>query len=464
MFIPYDTELNDGKIRLGSLLILVSCFIVFYGINDKIDKWEWDKTQTLAKLDEQITLDQKNRLESNYEQESGLKVLASYDANAERKSIIKEKELELYREHPHSKIGFIPEKRFSPLKLITSLFAHSDLFILLFNMLFFYLCGSAMEKHWGLFRFLIVFFTSGVISTLIYAQTVILFEPDLAYIPMTGSSGAIGGLMAGFAKIHRGVKVKLYYFGPPKPKSFNVNVWIYLGIWLVGATFWCSFLSDSGSLIGITPLIGGLVTGYFFAGILSTEDADSVVHQFERKKEARTIYSKNALVGGFSDEAELKEGEEISLHDQAWRAFYGNRLEEAANLYRQQFEEWFRYEQDYKEELSEHFAKIFTSGRGINFPAEMLYQWGIRLELMGITRQALGCFESALLQNPSEDLKLKSHLGAAELRIRLRKKSDRAIWHLKEILRGKKGKILNDTEQRAMGLILELKKQAENNP
>ncbi len=74
------------------------------------------------------------------------------------------------------------------IRLITNLFFHFDLPHLGYNMVFLIIFGSKCEKIFGSFRFLLIYFISGIFSSL----SVIFYPQGSA---LAGASGAIFGVL-----------------------------------------------------------------------------------------------------------------------------------------------------------------------------------------------------------------------------------------------------------------------------
>lgn len=127
-------------------------------------------------------------------------------------------------------------------RLITSMFLHSDIFHLGFNMYALYILGSQAESFFGKTKFTIIYFLSGIAGSLLS----ILLNVDTLSI---GASGAIFGILGA-----------LLYFG--------YNFRVYLGNTLVREILPVIFINlmlgfvypniDNYGHIG--GLIGGLVT------------------------------------------------------------------------------------------------------------------------------------------------------------------------------------------------------------
>src|SRR5690606_17461512 len=79
-----------------------------------------------------------------------------------------------------------------PWTIVTYAFLHADLFHLLFNMIGLYFFGPRLELMLGSRRFLGLYFTSAVVAALASLLT--------PFAAIVGASGAIFGILMGFAK------------------------------------------------------------------------------------------------------------------------------------------------------------------------------------------------------------------------------------------------------------------------
>jgi len=77
--------------------------------------------------------------------------------------------------------------------LFTSMFMHSGVFHIFFNMLYLYIFGNNIEDSMGSGRFLIFYFLCGLIATGAHIYT----DPQ-SQIPTLGASGAIAGVLGSY--------------------------------------------------------------------------------------------------------------------------------------------------------------------------------------------------------------------------------------------------------------------------
>ncbi len=102
-----------------------------------------------------------------------------------------------YHDYLISNYGLIPANVMEGrdlFTLVTSMFLHANLIHLAMNMLFLLLTGDGCERAMGSSRFLVFYIVCGVLSGLFHA-----YLNSTSSIPTIGASGAIFGVLAGFA-------------------------------------------------------------------------------------------------------------------------------------------------------------------------------------------------------------------------------------------------------------------------
>lgn len=124
-------------------------------------------------------------------------------------------------------------------RIVTNLFYHFDFAHLGYNMLFLLIFGSRCEEIFGKVRFLIIYFSSGIFSSL----SILLYPPGSV---IGGASGAIFGLLGAVLIAQR----KFYAHG------YVTSLLYALLFFLIAAT--------TGFLAHMLGLIVGFVLGYIF--------------------------------------------------------------------------------------------------------------------------------------------------------------------------------------------------------
>lgn len=149
------------------------------------------------------------------------------------------------------------------LDFVRSMFFHSGWLHLLSNMLYLWIFGDNIEDRLGKILYLVLYFASGFVAG--FAQVAISPESQ---IPLVGASGAIAGVLGGYALLFPNASVRgLIIFG------FFANVvelpaLVVLGFWFVTQLF-----SGVASL-GVDTMSGGVAffahIGGFVAGLVLT--------------------------------------------------------------------------------------------------------------------------------------------------------------------------------------------------
>jgi len=141
--------------------------------------------------------------------------------------------------------------QFMPWQVITYAFLHGGMAHLAFNMLGVFMFGSDLERVWGPRRYLAFYLVSAVAA----AITQLLFAgASGTFAPTIGASGAVFGLLLGFAMVFpRRIIVPLI---PPIPMRAPIFVAIYGVLELI--------LGVTGTQEGVAHFahLGGMVGGY----------------------------------------------------------------------------------------------------------------------------------------------------------------------------------------------------------
>ena len=145
----------------------------------------------------------------------------------------------------------------NPFSLLSSMFMHGGWFHIVGNMWFLWVFGDNVEDEMGPVRFAVFYLTCGLAA----AGAQIFTSPD-SVVPMVGASGAIGGVMGGYALLFPRVRVNLliilgfYVTTVAVPAIFMLGYWFVLqlvaGIPALG--------SEQGG-VAFWAHVGGFLTG-----------------------------------------------------------------------------------------------------------------------------------------------------------------------------------------------------------
>lgn len=147
------------------------------------------------------------------------------------------------------------------LSLITSMFLHGGLLHLAGNMLFLWVFGNNIEDSMGPGRFIAFYLLGGLAA--VYGQA--LLEPS-STTPVIGASGAIAGILGGYALLHPHSRVLTMALIPPfvgfiwVPAALMLAVWFGLQFLPAVDQFFDPDLTGGGG-IAYYAHVGGFVFG-----------------------------------------------------------------------------------------------------------------------------------------------------------------------------------------------------------
>ena len=114
------------------------------------------------------------------------------------------------------------------LTAFTSMFMHGGFLHIAGNMLFLWIFGNNVEDSMGRVRFIVFYLVAGLVA--IAAQTVV--DPNAA-IPTLGASGAVAGVLGGYALLYPRARVVTVVFIIIFFTILELPAMLVLGLWLV---------------------------------------------------------------------------------------------------------------------------------------------------------------------------------------------------------------------------------------
>ncbi|MFZ5799398.1 MAG: rhomboid family intramembrane serine protease [Desulfobulbus sp.] len=146
---------------------------------------------------------------------------------------------------------------------VTSMFMHGGWLHLILNMWFLYIFGDNVEDAMGIPRFVVFYLLCGLGA--VAAQ--MLSDPASA-IPMVGASGAIGGVMGGYAllfpraPVHMLVFLGFFFFRIVVPAYFMLGYWFLLQLISALPT-----IGNTAGGVAFWAHVGGFATGLLLVRI-----------------------------------------------------------------------------------------------------------------------------------------------------------------------------------------------------
>lgn len=146
--------------------------------------------------------------------------------------------------------------------ILTHMFMHGGWFHLIGNMWFLWVFGDNVEDAMGPVRFFAFYLVCGLAAAA--AQT--MTQPS-SILPMVGASGAIGGVMGGYARLYPHARVHTLVFLGFFITTFEVPAIAMLGYWfLIQLLGGVPALAAAGGGVAFWAHIGGFLAGLFLVG------------------------------------------------------------------------------------------------------------------------------------------------------------------------------------------------------
>jgi rhomboid family protein len=142
--------------------------------------------------------------------------------------------------------------------IFTSMFLHGGWWHLIGNMLFLWIFGNNLEDVLGRFRYLLIYFASGVVAALTQAMV-----NPASTVPMIGASGAIAGVLGAYFLLYPRANVHCFLWIILFFRIITVPAWILLSVW-----FGMQLLSGLGSAHGGSGVAFWAHVGGFLSGIV----------------------------------------------------------------------------------------------------------------------------------------------------------------------------------------------------
>jgi membrane associated rhomboid family serine protease len=162
-----------------------------------------------------------------------------------------------------------------PWRMVTYMLLHAGGFHILFNLLWLWWMGQAVENTLGTRNFLMIYIGSGIGGALVNALVALAFGSATA-LPTIGASGAVFGVMVAFAMLYPTAPIMLLLL-PPIQARYVVAGLIALDI---------LFLTANDNVARVVHL-GGAASGWVLMRYYSTGGMDRLASLFSKWKSAR---------------------------------------------------------------------------------------------------------------------------------------------------------------------------------
>ena len=146
-------------------------------------------------------------------------------------------------------------------RMVSSMFLHGSFAHILFNMWGLYMFGTAVERQIGKWKFAALYFTSGIVGSVIW-----ILSNWSSSVGCIGASGAVSGIAVAAMMLFPDVRVMLIF--PPIPMKLKTFVMVFL----MAEVFFELTKSDAGYNIAHIVHLGGALGGYIYMIFACTRD------------------------------------------------------------------------------------------------------------------------------------------------------------------------------------------------
>jgi membrane associated rhomboid family serine protease len=437
MLFPVSTEVHDGRMRLGAVQIMAACVMVHLFVSGDSLRFEQRANQLVEQFRQRAWQSRVDTLVAT--QRGARDILERGVATQARiQQEFNEAIRRLLGQTWMFRLGLKPNN-LSITSLFTYMFVHSGWMHLVGNLLFFYVCGVAMEKYWGFWRFMGAYLGCGVFAALFYAGTMLLAPAEARQTPLVGASGAIAGAMGAMVVTHAKVRVKVFYLVPFwRYGTFMIPSFVYFGLWFLAQIGSTLLAPAHGSGVAYAAHIGGFMMGAMLGWIIKSEDeAALVVPAGVMRRMARNTAVQRAVVPeSVQRDAAFESGGGYygSLVDAGWEAYSEGDVARAANLLGRAIEHFMQAGEQRREELTEVLTRALNAGSVLGFPALRIYHWGEKAARQGMEQLALRCYDTAADTADTPRLLKNALIAAASLRLHTGSEFDKARVDLARVI------------------------------
>lgn len=161
---------------------------------------------------------------------------------------------------------------FLPIQLVTYMFMHGGISHIFFNMFSLFMFGPMLEMQWGPKRFLIFYFVCGFGA--LAAHYLIWYLTGMSPFILVGASGAIYGVLAGFATTFPNLQLMLIF--PPIPMKAKYMVIIFAALEL-----YLGFAANPEDNVAHFAHLGGALFGFILAFYWRRKDGNSTFTRWQ---------------------------------------------------------------------------------------------------------------------------------------------------------------------------------------
>jgi membrane associated rhomboid family serine protease/tetratricopeptide (TPR) repeat protein len=196
----------------------------------------------------------------------------------------------------------------SPIGLITSIFLHSSISHIVFNMLYLWVFGPPVEERVGKKLFLYYYLGAGIAAKLLTLLIDLVIDPSSESTSL-GASGAISGIMALYIYRCYYSKIEMSIIPTYFPVSIKIPALPFVYFWFIKNLFYAFSTINEDHSVNYWAHVGGFVFGLIVSRIKRYGNAGSIEYYNDK------VNKELVLKGGwknFQEEESLLKLAEIS--------------------------------------------------------------------------------------------------------------------------------------------------------
>lgn len=166
--------------------------------------------------------------------------------------------LERYHAEVVPAYGLVPAS-WTASTLITSQFLHADILHLAGNLLFLALVGGGVEARIGRLAYAAMYLAGGCVAGVVHIA--VTRGSSAALLPTVGASGAIAGVLGGFAVLYPTARLRFFLLVWVFPITFTLPALLTLALWFA-EQYLLSHSAGAQASVAYGAHIGGFAYGF----------------------------------------------------------------------------------------------------------------------------------------------------------------------------------------------------------
>jgi membrane associated rhomboid family serine protease len=305
-------------------------------------------------------------------------------------------------------------------------------------MVFLFYPGLWIEQKYGPAITLGLFFGGGILSNLLYLTYIFQINFEHWGMSFSGSEGALSMLIGFLITAHQNEKIPFWYL-KDKWISIGIKVPLFVSLWVVVLFFNLIFFSPTSHnkafIINLMVLGAGALAGKYIPK--------------KAVKAPKVDYGAAPTID--PSESVTKTGKEYL--EKAWTAFITNEMDAALLNYQDAFRHLFQYPDQNRIVIKEAFERMFSQKMQMRVPFGAYYEWGQKLEGIGLYKLAIHCYERPTEDQVSPTALRQAAFHACQIRIQEQINPEQARPFLEKIIKFKADDLLGKSAQKMLNQL-----------